>query len=985
MAIRLVLTGGDAWRESAEPWLRGVEAWRDPRPTVVLTPDRAQGFYLRSRLVEEKRAVLGVRFWTPSDARGFLQGALCPQVRAATQDEQALIARACAERLLRDRPGDDENAATLRSVAQEPPSFLRGYDLLLGAGWEPSRDGAPYGRRLAADFESTLRQAGLTTQAGLHRHLREAAPANPKPLARVLLLGFNAAHWPLWDLLQAVCRQADEAEVALDHPGEFGKALDELWIDSWESFAGTEYEVGDAPEPGPLEPLARSYEEGAPAPADSAEVHFLATAELRDQVRAVTLQALDYLRRPDCARLGLVFPEADALALGVAAQLRELAIPMNDSLGAFQPGLFEARPWQTWLELQEEPTVRRLIAWLRACEAAGLETGLPSLTAERAAELLDRALGETMVDDLDFLAAHLNPKETERRILADFLAKRPTLAEEGTVAGYLTTLQAALRRLGWKDLLSRLPETASAGTGSLPISRRGFLAWLREVADSRERVRPDGNHFYGRVHLLVYSQMAGQEWSHLVLTGLNEGVWPRLFEPGAFGSRHELSELNARGRTLNRRSTRQGEQGEGQTIVAPGQGHCLLPMERHDLALRDLGRALRATCGAVCLAARTQESGRNVLPSDFFSHAWQVKTGRVLDDAMFRDLADKTARRGRDHAPLFPAASVEPQSIQATNLAYRARRDPGVPFGRYEFAFTQPQAAPVQLPCKEWENAFAHPATVWLSHVVGVEAWPEGRLSWKLWLGTWTHRWLAEVLATPAAPEDLQSRVRAAAERDLKQVQKRARDAGLELYPWWRQMWAQARSVACGLAQGLGPELAGRKVLTEIRLPRSLAVALPGAALGDFEVRGRVDLVLVEPATAPVSADLPDFTDCRAWVIDFKTGADSGLSERRLQKGQGLQIALYGLGLRALGAEAVSLSVLTPGAELKRQLAGEKVLVMEEPFRTIDAIHRTGVFGQSPAEDREHGFAPAYPLTTRAVPRDVLQAKWAIEHGGEGA
>jgi hypothetical protein len=147
-------------------------------------------------------------------------------------------------------------------------------------------------------------------------------------------------------------------------------------------------------------------------------------------------------------------------------------------------------------------------------------------------------------------------------------------------------------------------------------------------------------------------------------------------------------------------------------------------------------------------------------------------------------------------------------------------------------------------------------------------------------------------------------------------------------------------------------------------------------------------LLLLESAglmPASVAAELGDLTNCRAWVIDFKTGSDAGLNERRLQKGRGLQIALYGLGLRELGAESVALSVLTPGAELKRQLTDEKVRAMEEPFRTLDAIHRTGVFGQSPAEDREHGFAPEYPITTRFIPREVLQAKWAIEHGGEGA
>jgi hypothetical protein len=79
------------------------------------------------------------------------------------------------------------------------------------------------------------------------------------------------------------------------------------------------------------------------------------------------------------------------------------------------------------------------------------------------------------------------------------------------------------------------------------------------------------------------------------------------------------------------------------------------------------------------------------------------------------------------------------------------------------------------------------------------------------------------------------------------------------------------------------------------------------------------------------------------------------------------------------------MSVLTPGAELKRQLAGDKVQAMMEPFRLVEAMHRSGVFGQSPAEDREHGFAPDYPMTTRFIPHDVLQAKWKIEHGGEGA
>jgi len=984
MAIRLVLTEGDAWRDAAEPWLRGVEAWRDPRPTVVLTPNRAQGFYLRSRLVAEKRALLGVRFWTPSDARKFLHGAVRPQLRSATKDEQELVARACAEKLLRANSGEDD--ASLRSVAQDPAPFVRAYDLLLGAGWLPSREGAVYGKRLAAEFESALRKGGLMTQAGLHRHLREVAVPKALPLVRVLILGFNAVHWPLWDLLQAVCRFSEGTDVALDHPGVFGASIDDLWIGSWESFAGAGYEVAEneSSPHGPLESLATSYENGQPTPEPAAEIHFLATGELCTQVRAVTLQALDYLRRSTCTRLGIVFPEADALALGVAAELRELGIPINDSLGALRPGPFETRPWQTWLDLQEEATVRRLIAWLRACEAAGRSCGLPSLPAFRAADRIDRTLGDSMVDDLDFLAGQMEGGKGDDPTIADFLRRRAALPPEGTLTAYLVTTREALRRLGWDDLLELLPETPPGGLENALISRRGYLAWLRQIGDSRERVRPDGNHFYGKVHLLVYSQLAGQEWSHLVLTGLNEGVWPRLFDAGAFGSRHELTELNARVRALNRWSTGQGRQGEGHETVTPGHAHCLLPTESYDLALRDLCNALGATREAVCLAARTVEGGRNLLPSDFFSHAWQMKTGQVLDDLMFRDLAEKTARRCREHHLLFLQRADERQGIETTKVAYDSRRDPERPFGRYEFAYASPPDSPVQLSCKEWETALAHPASVWLSKLVGASPWPEGSLSWKLSLGTWTHRWLSDTLKQADSPVDLVARVGAAAERDWKAVQKRARETGIELYPWWRQMWAQARAVAYALANGLGPELAGKKVLTEFKLPKSIEIALPGSSRADFALRGRLDLVLFEPETAAVTRDLPDFARCSAWVVDFKTGTDSGLSEKRLQKGHGLQIGLYGLALRALGAESVAMSVLTPGGVLKRQLTDGQLLSLDEPFRTIDVMHRTGVFGQAPVEDREHGFAPDYPMTTRSIPHDVLQAKWDIERGGEG-
>ncbi len=37
----------EQWRAVVAPWLQkeGGRAWRDPRPTVILTPSRAESFY----------------------------------------------------------------------------------------------------------------------------------------------------------------------------------------------------------------------------------------------------------------------------------------------------------------------------------------------------------------------------------------------------------------------------------------------------------------------------------------------------------------------------------------------------------------------------------------------------------------------------------------------------------------------------------------------------------------------------------------------------------------------------------------------------------------------------------------------------------------------------------------------------------------------------------------------------------------------------
>jgi hypothetical protein len=990
----------EQWHSVIEPWLRTQteRALADPRPTVILTPSRAESFYLRGRLVEKDLSFAGLRFWTPSDARQFLLASHPKAPIPATQPELRLTARMAAEKLLEAKMADEPS---LKSVAREPGPFLNAYDLLLGADWQPAEEGAVYGRRLAAEFEKMLAGQKVATQSGVHRFLRQEMAASQRPLlAHLLVAGFNATHWPLWDLLRAVVAAAQASLVSLLAPRAFATETDQLWISSWEEVLDESVEITSGSDDGDREaaPFAEwvaSYEKGETTHREKDDITFIATADLQNQIEAVVLQTLGWLRDKSCRRLGIVFPEANALSLGVAGRLRQLGVPLDDGTGHWQPGLFEQRPWRTWLALQEDTSVEKIIEWGRACEAEGVRSdeGEGTLTARELATALDAALGETLVDDLGFLLIHLEEHSDRGRAhdVAAFLRHRIQLPENGTFAEFFAATRRALTALGWNGRLTRLESVSTPWLheSRWTMSRRTFLEWLKEATDSRERTRgPESNHFYGKVHLLIYAQMPGQTWTHLILTGLNEGKWPRFFEAAAFGSRHELAALNRQARQLNRRGTTQGSQGEGHEVVRDDRGYCLLPLERQELALRDLCAAVEGTSVALCLAAMTKEAGRSLLPSDLFAHAWQSKTGRVLDDASFRALARRTEEESRKHRELLATfiseKKIAPQDPDTTRIAYAARRDPTQPFGRYEFAFAEPPPEPIQLACKKWEEAWNHPAAVWLEKVIGVAAWPEGQLGWPRAVGTWVHRWLTASLrrcADENAPENFSRFLRDAIDREPVRLRAIAGQAETELYPWWTHVWGQARAIALSIGEALAPELRERVLLSEYRLPSGLRTAPPGVDASDFALRGQIDLLLLEPGSAPFDRMNPDFTNCSCWIIDFKTGSAKNLNEKKLEKGVGLQAILYALAVRALGGEVIAVSLQTFDTPLKPQLQIEQVMSATPLFRSLDRFHRAGIFGLRPDAENEYGFAPAYPLATRSIASGILEAKWALVHG----
>src|SRR5207302_912291 len=116
-----------------------------------------------------------------------------------------------------------------------------------------------------------------------------------------------------------------------------------------------------------------------------------------------------------------------------------------------------------------------------------------------------------------------------------------------------------------------------------------YLRWLRELLGVPTLERDDlGSHPYARVHLLAYGNAQGQPWSHLIFAGLNDEAWPALNDELAFIRDEQIDELNRQNKTLNRRASKRGRQGEGHWSVRDGKTLLLGRNEQRQIRRRQL-------------------------------------------------------------------------------------------------------------------------------------------------------------------------------------------------------------------------------------------------------------------------------------------------------------------------------------------------------------------------------------------------------------
>jgi nucleotide-binding universal stress UspA family protein len=968
----------EAWEDAIVPWFERVlpETWKRALPSLVVVPTRGQANDLKARLIAKGHSHLGLQFVTPASLRALL---VRDDATPHAQPEHLRLLLAIAASEMEERPNELE-ALGAKAVARAPALLLRALDRLETAGWKFEELALPAFAPVVQRFNELLKKCDFVLLGKADRRRWQQAAGGERKFSHVLITGFDGAHWPQWFLLRNAVELAENATIAVEEPrGDFSD-IDLCWIGSWEEVCG---EAQRAPKsahaPGDSF-FSETEMRGGSEPAKRFD--FLVGTNVAEQAEAIARQCVRYLADEKCARLGVIFSSGGALPRLVANSLARLDIPHNDGFAHIVPGIFESAEWQAWIELQRAPRLNSFLRFLNALLDPAVLS--PEITRQIFEKILRESYGGVLLDDLEILREFCGGHSDEKfQAVAEALRALPFLPARARLVQFLEQTHAALAYLGWKQ---HALEIASV-THDWPqrcdpeFSRALFLRWLEETAATFGAARSDaGDHPYARVQLLTVAQAQNREWSHLIFAGWNEGSWPP--PAGAeFARAEEIRVFNRSVQQLNKRAARQGTQGEGHTSVRENHSLYLGPSEQRAVALRQFDALLESAGQGVTLAASLlQEDApeRFWNPSECFTQLYLKARHEPLTQATLTNLQRAT--------PTLPKAAPVATDVQQTAIAFNARRDASKPATEYDFALRADESyRPMPtLSVSDLERMVSLPAIVWMKRYLGVEAPDDTANRWAVTSGKWVHHWLAsisekkagKIFAAFPSSTIIDERVRVCADERRAALQQLCDLLGRVVPDWWKSGWLNARFLARHLGGKIASAKGWTRMAAEVPIGRDGAVKIADGV--ELQLRGQIDLVLAQNDSA-------DFTGQKIWIVDYKTGLTKELKSSDLHdslvKGTALQLGLYSMSMRELGAAEVSASILSLAVKnVGPQLSVVDLAPHTNVFADLAEMQRTGVFGMKGEIRPAFGYSAPYPLATLQIDNDILEDKWGVTH-----
>jgi hypothetical protein len=271
-----------------------------------------------------------------------------------------------------------------------------------------------------------------------------------------------------------------------------------------------------------------------------------------------------------------------------------------------------------------------------------------------------------------------------------------------------------------------------------------------------------------------------------------------------------------------------------------------------------------------------------------------------------------------------------------------------------------------------------------MKRYLGVEAPEDAANPWAATTGKWVHHWLANMSETrnekifSAFPTltKIDERIRFAADERCAALRRLCSLVGKVVPDWWNSAWLNARYLARHLGAKIGAAKGWNWMATELAIGRDGAVKIADGV--ELRLRGQIDLALAQNDASSLAAQ-------KIWIVDYKTGSTKELKTSDLHdslvKGTTLQLGLYTLAIRELGAGEVSASIVSLAVKnVAPQLSVIDLAPHTDIFVDLAEMQGTGIFGMKGEIRPAFGYSAAYPLATLPIDNDILEDKWALTH-----
>ena len=695
------------------------------------------------------------------------------------------------------------------------------------------------------------------------------------------------------------------------------EASDALFTGSWEHFFGIV-----------AEPVVAEGALAAPIvlEAETIEDRLITTFRVLQEVFGCA---------PDGARI-VISSEEPGLLREVMAAFQSQEVAYYDAIGA--PCMADGgnTQLQAWINYQKEGTLTALLPFLRSLEQAGYISSQEAMKYERA---WDIALALLQSESILVLKAYF---EANNRPDA-FFAEWPLLPEFAAPHEFVYGITQAFTQWGEEAPLSPLGAWGGVALDVLPKSL--VIGYLESSLLYKGGVRgPSGRDLFARIWVLPLeiATCLSSEY-RLLLTSSSRSV----------GRSHRYTSFF---NELNKRAVIQGCQ---------GQGHDALKVD-HGWVEGD-GEQLR----------RKQQNRITFLQAPGLG-SWLIadQASQVLfPDCIFQSSLDLPALERRQSNDLTPQ-----EGFPAVKSAYDSRRAVAQPFGPYEYTFSSDGSIKgLVLPCRAWEELLECPVRIWYQEILGLKPLLDvaAENGWSRQKGIWAHEWV-QVDSEGGRPNIAvwEESVLARAEAVQHSINTLFEKVGQPMPPLWLAVWQEALSVALGFVRHMAAVTSFPYLRQEVALASGLSVQLPTG--GVLVLRGRMDAVL---SVKPWVMNDKEAIANSLWVIDLKSSQRRKLTAYNMQKGYGLQLALYALALHAQGAESVGLSLLGADAQSFEgpQMDLEGLRGFTGLWHVLERIAFCGILGDR-GENAFDSLSNPYPLATLRVDKRILEKKWALTH-----